>query len=65
MESTHKLQVTSLLEPFSLTPTVDIPIGNRNNPNMAIDNTFIDLSWQNYFIKPVVNGILDNGAQII
>ena len=53
-----------VLAHYNLTSIVNFPTRTVNGSSTAIDNFFIDLSW-NYTIKPLLNGLSDHDAQLL
>jgi hypothetical protein len=59
-------QTRELVTLTHLYSTVNFPIRIYNNSIMAIVNIFIDkVRYENYSVRPLVNGLFDQAAQII
>ena len=65
-DNDEKSKLDNLLLSHNLYNTVNFPTRIHYNSIMATDNIFIGkVKYENYFIKPLVNGFSDHDAHII
>jgi hypothetical protein len=65
-DSEGKSRLSALMRTCNLIGTVNFPTRVQGNSATAIDNIFIDITrLDNYFIRPIINGLSDHDAQSI
>ena len=62
--SSKKTKLENLLNMYNLIGTVSFPTRTTNISSSTIDNIFVDKE-RNYTIKPYINGLSDNDAQLL